>query len=101
MEKADFYFNQQIGYCKARVKDERFMHGQLATAYCGKGEKDKVYENLRALNQMDRMPVYTLRNLQDNHYYELISPDICSSYYPKLSQRSPEGMTIHRLSHSR
>ena len=94
-EQANFYFDQQIDYCHRLLDTQTTMFAQLAFAYCGKGEKVKAMEFLEAFNQLDRMSVYVLRNLEDDHYYESIQDE------PEFQKIRSELITKYKAEHDR
>jgi TolB-like protein/Tfp pilus assembly protein PilF len=57
-EKAEYYISKQIGYTNKQIEIGRMTniesqkYGVLADVYALRGEKDKVYKNLRNISQM-------------------------------------------------
>jgi tetratricopeptide (TPR) repeat protein len=57
-EKAEYYISKQIGYSNKQIEIGRMTniesqkYGVLADVYALRGEKDKVYKNLRNISQM-------------------------------------------------
>ena len=63
-EIANTYFEQQIDYCENRMSmGEGFpdLYLRLAELYAVKGENEKTYVYLKALNQYEYMPIYLSR----------------------------------------
>ena len=65
-EKADYYFNEQINYCKKLNEMDRVLvlpyreFYDLAGVYAFRGEKVKAYENLRICNKQQMMPLWVI-----------------------------------------
>lgn len=93
--KADHYFDLQIRSCEMLLARNFTMSGQLAMAYAGKGEKEKAFESLRHLNQMDRLQVYVLRNLEDDSFFESIQDD------PEFQKIKKELIAKYQSEHKR
>ncbi|MBA7522906.1 hypothetical protein ES705_15026 [subsurface metagenome] len=94
-EEAEYYFNEQINYSNRMNELGRYPAQQLYTyynlagVYAFRGEKDKAYENLRILNQRQRMPfwmVYYIKNdplfdsIRDESEFQQIARDVEAKY---------------------
>ncbi len=94
-EEAEYYFNQQIEICEGAINSNRpwaqkyYSYYDLADVYAFKGEKEKAIENLRILNQIQRVPYWLpelikrdelLESLHDEPEFQQIVRDLEAKY---------------------
>jgi tetratricopeptide (TPR) repeat protein len=92
-EKAEYYFNKALERDNAMIELGRpltdFTPISLAAIYAFLGDKDKAYENLRLINQRQRMPLYIIKefgynplfdNIRDEPEFQQIVKDLETKY---------------------
>ncbi len=92
-EMAEYCFNETINNCKRLIELKRsykpFAYYDLAGAYASIGDKDKAFENLRILNQMQRIPFWQevliktdplLNSIRNEPEFQQIAKDIEAKY---------------------
>jgi TolB-like protein/Tfp pilus assembly protein PilF len=68
-EEAEYYFNTALGFYNEIIELGRHLYQDLhtyyslAAIYAFKGERDKAYENLKLMNQRQRMPLVMINRL--------------------------------------
>ena len=68
-EKANQYFDIQIGYCKNALSGYTDTNGQLAAIYAFKGDREQAIAHLKEINKQTGMKVYMKNNLRKNNLY--------------------------------
>jgi len=77
-EEAEYYFNTGIDMLSGMMGDGRHQYHDFMTyyafaaIYAFQGEKAKAYENLRLLNQRQRMPQWQVSNIKDDPMFDSI-----------------------------
>jgi len=77
-EEAAYYLDKGIDILSDMLKDGRHQYHDFMTYYCFaaiyafQGEKAKAYENLRLLNQRQRMPQWQVSNIKDDPMFDSI-----------------------------
>jgi hypothetical protein len=56
------------------------LYKNLAAIYTFQGDKDKAYDNLRIINQRQRMPVWMVANIKDDPEFQQIVRDVEAKY---------------------
>jgi hypothetical protein len=77
-EKAEYYFNTSLEQLNSLIDLDRYSYRaivtyyHLAAIYAFLGEKDKAYENLRLINQKQRMPEWMAPSLENDAMFDNI-----------------------------
>ena len=78
-EKAEYYFKTELEYYNEILGLDRRQSGHeltifynLASIYAFLGEKDKAFENLRIINQNQRMPIWIITKLENDPHFDYI-----------------------------
>jgi hypothetical protein len=92
-EKAEYYFNKALERNIAMIELGRpfadLTPFSLAAFYAFSGDKDKAFENLRLINQKQRMPLYLIKefrynplfdNIRDESEFQQIVRDVEAKY---------------------
>ena len=95
-EKAEYYFNKQIGISNRLIELGRSTQRQyekyldLALVYAVMGEKEKAYKNLEVYNQKQEMSLYEVNmfknsplfdNIRDEPDFRKVLRDVESKYH--------------------
>jgi len=94
-EEAEFYFNEQINYCSSMIELGRewaqklYTYYDLAGVYAFRGEKGKAFDNLRIVDQIQRIPLWMsmliktdplFNNIRNEPEFQQIAKDIEAKY---------------------
>ena len=80
-EEAEYYFNKALEFHNEMIELGRHYYQDfhtfynLAAIYAFKEDKDKAYENLRLVNQRQRMPLWMLENIKNDPLFNSLRDD--------------------------
>jgi hypothetical protein len=75
-EEAEYYFNTNLEILNDMFEEGRHSYHDFhtyyhfAAIYSFLGDKDKTYENLRLLNQRQKMPIWMVANIKDDPMFD-------------------------------
>ncbi len=94
-EKARQYFDEQLKYSNRILPENPSSHCILGMVYAAMGETEKAVEHLRALNRLDRIGMFSYRNLESGVVFSSILDD------PEFQKIRSELMAKYRTEHER
>ena len=77
-EEAEQYYNTGFEFYNEMLELDRRQHKDLntfytfAATYASLGDKEKAYENLKLINQRQRMPLWTVTNIKNDPRFDSI-----------------------------
>ena len=77
-EEAEYYFNEALRYHNRMLELDRHLWDEfvtfynLSSIYAFLGENDKAYEYLRHMNRKERMPLWMIKDLNNEPLFDSI-----------------------------